>query len=240
MPSPNPDTSVRQFIEGDLSEDELQEALHRIADDPEARSLLQFEIQMTQDLASSPLEEPSPAFAKRTMEQVARAESSSKPSPHTLLERWWRALTRPLITIPVRPISTVAVLVIGIAVAWLVWPSTLSKAPTSAPDQTRTKTSTQTTVATANQQAETVWTRFVYMTDDASSVAVAGDFSQWEPIPLSPRTVNDKTVWTGLVAISRGEHEYQFVIDGTRWVTDPLAPVKHDDGFGAKNAVLKL
>lgn len=239
MPSPNPDTSVRQFIEGDLSEDELQEALHRIADDPEARSLLQFEMQMTQDLASSPSEEPSPAFAKRTMEQVARAESS-RPAPQTLLERWWRALTRPLITIPVRPVSTVAVLVIGIAVAWLVGPLTFSPPPGSGTEQTHTTTSMQTTAAAANQQAETVWTRFVYMADDAKSVAVAGDFSQWEPIPLSPRTVNDKTVWTGLVAISRGEHEYQFVIDGTRWVTDPLAPVKHDDGFGAKNAVLKL
>jgi hypothetical protein len=30
------------------------------------------------------------------------------------------------------------------------------------------------------------------------------------------------------------------VIDGEKWVTDPLAPVKQDDGFSAKNAVLKL
>jgi hypothetical protein len=52
--------------------------------------------------------------------------------------------------------------------------------------------------------------------------------------------VNGKTVWTGLVPVSRGEHEYQFVVDGEKWVTDPLAPVKEDDGFGAKNAVLKL
>jgi 1,4-alpha-glucan branching enzyme len=82
--------------------------------------------------------------------------------------------------------------------------------------------------------------RFVYTSEAADSVAVAGDFSDWEPIPLSPRTVNGQTVWTGLVPVSRGEHEYQFVINGTRWVTDPLAPVTRDDGFGAENAVLKL
>jgi hypothetical protein len=57
---------------------------------------------------------------------------------------------------------------------------------------------------------------------------------------LSPHTVNGETVWTGLVPVPRGEHEYQFVINGERWVTDPLAPVQQDDGFGAKNAVLKL
>ncbi|PSQ72619.1 MAG: hypothetical protein BRD26_02110 [Bacteroidetes bacterium QH_1_64_81] len=52
MKNPDPDTVVRQFIDGDLSEDKVREALHRIADDPEARSLLQFELQMTQDLAA--------------------------------------------------------------------------------------------------------------------------------------------------------------------------------------------
>lgn len=83
-------------------------------------------------------------------------------------------------------------------------------------------------------------TRFVYTNDTADSVAVAGDFSDWAPIPLSPHTVNGETVWTGLVPVPRGEHEYQFVINGERWVTDPLAPDKQDDGFGAKNAVLKL
>ena len=85
-----------------------------------------------------------------------------------------------------------------------------------------------------------MWIRFRYANSTADSVAVAGDFSQWDPIPLSPRTVNGETVWTGLVPVSRGEHEYQFVINGERWVTDPLAPVKRSDGFGAKNAVLDI
>jgi len=82
--------------------------------------------------------------------------------------------------------------------------------------------------------------RFLYPDSAADSVAVAGDFSQWEPVPLSPRTVDGKTVWTGLVPVARGEHEYQFLINGNRWVTDPLAPVTRSDGFGAKNAVLNV
>jgi 1,4-alpha-glucan branching enzyme len=131
-------------------------------------------------------------------------------------------------------------LVLVAAVTWIVWPAVPSPSPTRGPDQPEAASAVETTTASTDRDAETVWSRFVYTANDADSVAVAGDFSNWEPIPLSPHTVNGETVWTGLVPVSRGEHEYQFVIDGEKWVTDPLAPVKQDDGFGAKNAVLKL
>ena len=242
MKNPDPDTVVRQFIDGDLSEDEVREALHRIADDPEARSLLQFELQMTQDLAASRSARPSSEFAANTVEKLGdRAETETAESAlRTRLRDWWQGVTRPLITIPVRPAHTLATIALVAAVAWLAWPPPPSDQGSVASNQPEATTSVQTTTASTRPQAQMVWTRFVYTDDDADSVAVAGDFSQWKPIPLSPHTVNDKTVWTGLVPVSRGEHEYQFVIDGEKWVTDPLAPVKQDDGFGAKNAVLKL
>jgi hypothetical protein len=238
MSTPDTDTTVRRFLDGDLPDDEVREALHRIADDPEARSLLQFELQMTQDMAASRAHQPSPGFAAHTVEKLKEVDADApEPSPQTRFRDWWEAVTRPLVTIPIRPAHTLATLALMIAVAWFVWPS----APTApvATNQGRTTTPMQTATA-STQQSQTVWTRFVYTDDDADSVAVAGDFSQWRPIPLSPHTVNGKTVWTGLVPVSRGEHEYQFVIDGEKWVTDPLAPVKEEDGFGAKNAVLKL
>lgn len=82
--------------------------------------------------------------------------------------------------------------------------------------------------------------RFAYVSDEASSVAVAGDFTDWEPVALDAHTVDGKTVWSGLVPVAKGEHRYMFVLDGERWVNDPLAPVQRDDGFGHKNAVLTL
>jgi hypothetical protein len=241
MSTPDPDAAVRRFIDGDLPEDEVQEALHRIADDPEARSLLQFELQMTQDLAAARSPQPSPEFAANTVEKLEEAEAEvAEPTLRPRLQEWWEAVTRPIVTVPVRPAHALATLALIVAMVWFAWPLRPSGPAPVVSDQTRTGTPMQTATTAPSQQAQTVWTRFVYTDDDADSVAVAGDFSQWRPIPLSPHTVNGKTVWTGLVPVSRGEHEYQFVIDGERWVTDPLAPVKEDDGFGAKNAVLKL
>jgi len=239
MSTPDPDTAVRRFIDGDLPDDEVRATLHRIADDPEARSLLQFELQMTQDLAASRSPQPSSEFAANTVEKLEEREAS-EPSLQTRLREWWEAVTRPLITIPVRPAHTLATIALVVTVAWFAWPSAPLDPLPVASSQERTTPPVQTATASSQQQPQTVWTRFVYTDADADSVAVAGDFSQWKPIPLSPHTVNGKTVWTGLVPVSRGEHEYQFVIDGEKWVTDPLAPVKEDDGFGAKNAVLKL
>ncbi len=239
MSTPDPDTIVRRFIDGDLSDDEVRAALHRIADDPEARALLQFEVQMTQDLAASGAPDPSPGFAAQTVERLREADATNTASSlQDRLRGWWATLTQPIVTVPVRPAYTLAVLALVAAVASVAWPSGSPVPVASAPERTATPTQPATTAPNAPSQR--VWTRFVYTDDDADSVAVAGDFSQWQPVALSPRTVNGKTVWTGLVPVSRGEHEYQFVIDGEKWVTDPLAPVTEDDGFGAKNAVLKL
>ena len=233
MKNRDPDVIVRRFIDGDLPDEDVQAALHHIADDPEARSLLQFELQMTQDLAASRAPQPASDFAARTVEQLDEAEAPA-PSVADRLHDWWEAVTRPLVTIPVRPVHAAVTLALVAAIGWLAWPSGPAGPGSSGPSPSAQP------AATATPQGETVWTRFVYTSATADSVAVAGDFSQWEPIPLSPRTVDGETIWTGLVPVSRGEHEYQFVIDGERWVTDPLAPVQQEDGFGAKNAVLKL
>jgi hypothetical protein len=246
MSDPDPtDVLVRRFVDGDLSPDETREALHRIADDAEARELLRFELRMIQDLAASRSPQPPPDFADRTLEALAADDAeaahlgwaASSPSLRARLAQWWRTLTAP-VALEVRPLSAAVVaLLLGVGV-WLAGPAGLPGPQGPRPTASGTPSAVQRTAA--SPRGETVWIRFRYTNNEADSVAVAGDFSQWDPIPLSPRTVNGQTVWTGLVPVSRGEHEYQFVINGERWVTDPLAPTKRSDGFGAQNAVLKL
>jgi hypothetical protein len=73
----------------------------------------------------------------------------------------------------------------------------------------------------------------------ASSVSVAGDFSEWEP-SFTLEDVDGDGVWTGRIPVRPGVHTYMFLIDGTEWRTDPRADRYRDDGFGNRNAVLAV
>jgi 1,4-alpha-glucan branching enzyme len=68
----------------------------------------------------------------------------------------------------------------------------------------------------------------------------AGDFNNWDPDALTKQQVNGQNVWTGFFSMPRGEHKYMFVVNGEKWVTDPLANMYQDDGFGNKNAIIYL
>lgn len=248
MRNSEPDILVQRFVDGDLSEGEVQEALHRIADDADARTLLQFELRVTQDLAASRSSRAPRDFADRTMEAVAREPTPERASETGFapLLRWWKAVTEP-VSVQVRPVSAAISVLLGAAVLIGVlspagWPADnpIASQTNSESSPVRQAATQQQPSAETTERGQTVWIRFMYTDNDADSVAVAGDFSQWEPVTLSPREVEGETVWTGLVPVSRGEHEYQFLINGEQWVTDPLASVKRSDGFGAENAVLNI
>lgn len=85
----------------------------------------------------------------------------------------------------------------------------------------------------------TVLVRLVLLEPSAQSVSVAGDFNGWNPIqtPLQRSTTG---LWTATIALKPGRYEYMFVIDGKRWIADPLATEDAVDGFGARNAVLDV
>jgi 1,4-alpha-glucan branching enzyme len=64
-------------------------------------------------------------------------------------------------------------------------------------------------------------------------VRLAGDFTDWVPGPAL--TEVSPGVWSTAVPVDLGIHDYAFVVDGTRWVPDPLAE-QVDDGFGGSNS----
>jgi hypothetical protein len=84
-----------------------------------------------------------------------------------------------------------------------------------------------------------VYVQFMLDAPGASSVSVAGDFSEWEP-SFTLEDVDGDGVWTGRVPVQPGVHTYMFLIDGTEWRTDPRADRYRDDGFGNRNAVLAV
>lgn len=81
--------------------------------------------------------------------------------------------------------------------------------------------------------AQQVLTQFVLSAPDAKNVALAGDFTGWQPAFTMTRT--EPGVWTVVIPLDPGIHQYSFVVDGERWIPDPAAPAVND-GFGGVNS----
>jgi len=80
--------------------------------------------------------------------------------------------------------------------------------------------------------------QFVGRFPGAHRVEVVGSFNDWRPGSL-PLTDDDQDgVWNAEVVLPAGEHQYMFVVDGEKWVVDPLAGRYVDDGFGRQNALM--
>jgi hypothetical protein len=85
---------------------------------------------------------------------------------------------------------------------------------------------------------ETILVRFELVAPAAERVTLAGSFNGWNPDGIELTRSPDNGLWTGTVPLVPGEHQYLFVIDGTRWMPDPTAQAQVDDGFGQTNSVI--
>ena len=81
---------------------------------------------------------------------------------------------------------------------------------------------------------------FVGHSPGARSVEVVGSFNDWSRGVLHLNDDDGDGIWHAKAVLPAGPHEYMFVVDGERWVSDPLAGRYVDDGFGAgqQNSVL--
>ena len=75
---------------------------------------------------------------------------------------------------------------------------------------------------------------FRFRADNAQQVAVAGDFTGWQPRTM--RKADD--VWVTEMVLPAGVHHFSFVVNGDEWVLPDDAPGVVDDGFGRKNATV--
>lgn len=74
--------------------------------------------------------------------------------------------------------------------------------------------------------------------DDAKSVFVTGDFSDWSA-DLHPMTRSADGSWRAMVELTEGQHQYKFVVDG-EWIADPDATQFVDDPYGGQNSVVDV
>jgi len=72
------------------------------------------------------------------------------------------------------------------------------------------------------------------------TVAIAGDFNNWDPQTNILEDPEGDGIWTGTLNLEPGRYEYMFVMDGEKWFPDPNALRYVKDGFGNKNAILEI
>lgn len=81
---------------------------------------------------------------------------------------------------------------------------------------------------------------FVFHAPEATRVELVGDFTAWRHERIPMRGPDADGYWSARVRLPAGRYEYQFLVEGERWVTDPLAVSHRPDGFGYQNAVVNL
>ncbi|TAK29412.1 MAG: hypothetical protein EPO40_10385 [Myxococcaceae bacterium] len=86
--------------------------------------------------------------------------------------------------------------------------------------------------------------QFRYVDDRATSVWLSGSWLRWPATTAAgalPLTRGADGAWTVTTRVEpRGRQEYKFIIDGTRWIADPMNPTRSPDGAGGENSVLNV
>lgn len=99
------------------------------------------------------------------------------------------------------------------------------------------RTRTDATIHTGQAEAK-VLVRLTFYAPQARTVAVAGDFNKWKTTADAMRRSNG--IWSIDLKLQPGVYTYSFIVDEGSWVPDPGAESYKDDGFGSRNAVLRV
>ena len=166
-----------------------------------------------------------PSFERRIMEKV-RAEGSTLYPATLTHSSWWRT-TRAFNLTPLAALAIAASALIVVGLSGLAIGSRVSAS--RAPQHVALSPTTDTVQLV----------RFVFVDSRARSVQLVGDFNEWTKGSTELKPSGAPGVWAASVALSPGRHEYAFIVDGTRWVVDPLA-VKSSDDFGTESSVIRV
>ena len=93
----------------------------------------------------------------------------------------------------------------------------------------------------AGTQPDTVHlVRFVFLAPSASSVAMVGDFNNWNRGVTPLRRTGSAGAWTVSVPLPPGLHQYAFIVDGTTWTPDPATATTVTDDFRTMTSVIAV
>ena len=79
---------------------------------------------------------------------------------------------------------------------------------------------------------------FRFTSSRATTVLLAGDFTQWQAHPIAMKKGKDG-VWIATVELQPGKHNYRFIVDG-EWADDPDCTVRVPNPYGSENMVRQV
>ncbi|MCL1957389.1 MAG: isoamylase early set domain-containing protein [Fibromonadales bacterium] len=91
--------------------------------------------------------------------------------------------------------------------------------------------------AASKSKSATKEVEFKAYSPASGSVAVAGDFNGWKPVPLKKGKNGN---WSGKIKLVSGIHQYKLVFDGQFWQTDNANQERISDGHGGENSVIRV
>jgi hypothetical protein len=81
--------------------------------------------------------------------------------------------------------------------------------------------------------------QFLFADPDAKTVAVIGDFNDWDSKRTPMTRVNDAGLWSVTIPMRVGLHEFQFVVNDSLRFNDPTLP-KSKSEFGTPNSLVTV
>ena len=154
---------------------------------------------------------PSPAVRQYAIDRLVMARAVVRPGVATGKPR-------------VRKVWTVAAALAACVLAAVALSSRIGRPPSSLP-------------SAALSYARLVAFEVRLPSRNVHHVALAGDFNGWDPRAMPMHRQGSSDVWKIAIALPPGRHVYSFVVDGTEWVIDPLAPRAELDDLGPANVI---
>ena len=74
--------------------------------------------------------------------------------------------------------------------------------------------------------------------EPGAEVFVAGTFNRWNPQEFRLKPNGDAAVYSCLVPMALGEHEYKFIVNG-QWMADSKNPDWRPNDVGSLNSILR-
>jgi hypothetical protein len=217
--------AIRRVLDGESPRDGLTAA--------EAVELAALEEAVARALAS-PAREPAPDVVPEVMRRIAalEEEAGAERRPGAAGAAAWLWAPR-RVTVRLRPAYGLAAAAVLAGV--LAWGGPADVPPASVVAEAGVAGAAE--AAPAESPAARVYVHFRLDAPGARQVALAGDFTDWEPsvrlVEMAPG------VWAAVVPLRPGMHDYAFLVDGESWQVDPVAP-RVADGFGGLNSRLTV